>query len=1118
MNNSISSQQIDPKNKHIIQDQSNVFQIEKRSTSKMFWNKRVIQLQNGMLSYFKVPKQMNDLYKMQPKISVIIENILSIGPPEKAKKQNSIEITFMAKDAIFPSKMKNRSTNMSVNSSYGRDLMAAQQPIVITKKKEIIIWEIAFPKPEIVKEFTQIIDKIKHPEKYQQQEQQVQQQQPQQLQQQQPQQSSQIQSEIEKQKSIIQDTNEKENQQKEVQQQIQSQIDKQESEQQLKQEEIQIQSQKEKEINQSEMESRIEREQQLEEENKQQQQKKVEEQKKQELQVQNKEESKKNIVKNRIKTAWNYNYLQAIELANVKDPKSIEECITNSFALHESIGRMRDHAMDICQIIIDELCLPNQMKTIKPTDCLNEDKYIMYSQQDNTIDFGDDFYCQDGLFIKLSFCQLKSQEIHTQKGKQEIQIYEESQLKALGNEFRYLSLLAEQIELLIQEESNYPLRVPLSCIIDYKGIRAFVMAIPPIDDSTLIHGPTFDGQFVTNNAIQQYMNQISIRLNLKQHKFFEDDMISNIIPMSLFQEVHKINKEYIELRWIENEQNINEFPPQNLSLYYLLKCGDLMPVILQENVQNTSRLRPEFVRSWNKPLNSDAYLKQIKLSETEVDYNELMQASNFLQNQQLNELIKKFESLEQLPIDSNQLSEQLHQSGINIKYIGKICQMCQLQHIKDLCICDMISRVCKKVLRNNVADLMKNLKYQLSQKLQSDQSNILEFSMIQELNTKDVQDIKIVLELSSKLINESCLDFLNLLLGVGKESDLFWIQIIQKQIWYDYQYNLDVITRFSIQYKCMLLYCLQQQLDISFTISPSLINGMFKESFPLKEKPQFNLQQKSYLLNTSKIARKSKRKNIMNQEQLFQSIKWSLELCLLRKEGDDEFANLLCEESCENANKALCFTKPGHPSQIKPLLQIIQVNMNNLDIALQYFEQILQILDSYFGPSHPYYFIIYSIFGHYLKECGYFNDTLNLYESALKCAIRLFQNHQCIADIYSDIGQMYFFKKDYNNASINYNKAISIYEKCNQYQSFKYANILLLQGQLLYNQQLYEQACQQIEAAIDILYQFEYSQIDLLIEAIKLLIQICNSQNKQNKINQLNLQLQLFQMRHSIMQ
>lgn len=44
------------------------------------------------------------------------------------------------------------------------------------------------------------------------------------------------------------------------------------------------------------------------------------------------------------------------------------------------------------------------MKTIKPTDCLHEDKFIMYSQTENTIDFGEDFYSYCGLFIKLAYC------------------------------------------------------------------------------------------------------------------------------------------------------------------------------------------------------------------------------------------------------------------------------------------------------------------------------------------------------------------------------------------------------------------------------------------------------------------------------------------------------------------------------------------------------------------------------------------------------------------------------------------------------------------------------------------------------------------------------------------
>lgn len=67
---------------------------------------------------------MGDLNKLAPKTSVFVENILYIGPPEKAKKANLVEITFMAKDAVKPS--TKQSVNQSVNSSYGKDLMAAQ--------------------------------------------------------------------------------------------------------------------------------------------------------------------------------------------------------------------------------------------------------------------------------------------------------------------------------------------------------------------------------------------------------------------------------------------------------------------------------------------------------------------------------------------------------------------------------------------------------------------------------------------------------------------------------------------------------------------------------------------------------------------------------------------------------------------------------------------------------------------------------------------------------------------------------------------------------------------------------------------------------------------------------
>lgn len=70
---------------------------------------------------------------------------------------------------------------------------------------------------------------------------------------------------------------------------------------------------------------------------------------------------------------------------------------------------------------------------------------------------------------------------------------------------------------------------------------------------------------------------------MKPHKvYFEGELIANNVPLALFVEAHSMMKdEYIEFRWIENEQNLPDFPPQNLNLYYIIKCADLMPLYLE---------------------------------------------------------------------------------------------------------------------------------------------------------------------------------------------------------------------------------------------------------------------------------------------------------------------------------------------------------------------------------------------------------------------------------------------------------------------------------------------------------------------------------------------------------
>lgn len=66
-----------------------------------------------------------------------------------------------------------------------------------------------------------------------------------------------------------------------------------------------------------------------------------------------------------------------------------------------------------------------------------------------------------------------------------------------------------------------------------------------------------------------------------------------------------------------------------------------------------------------------------------------------------------------------------------------MCLEAKYQHIKELCIVEMVARVCKKVFRNNIADLMRNLKQQLMRRMRGGE---LELSMVQEISNEDLKD------------------------------------------------------------------------------------------------------------------------------------------------------------------------------------------------------------------------------------------------------------------------------------------------------------------------------------------------------------------------------------------
>lgn len=55
--------------------------------------------------------------------------------------------------------------------------------------------------------------------------------------------------------------------------------------------------------------------------------------------------------------------------------------------------------------------------------------------------------------------------------------------------------------------------------------------------------------------------------------------------------------------------------------------------------------------------------------------------------------------MEILVIDSESLSMTFHSYGINLRYLGLVAQLSNVNYVKDLCINEMVARSAKNLLK-----------------------------------------------------------------------------------------------------------------------------------------------------------------------------------------------------------------------------------------------------------------------------------------------------------------------------------------------------------------------------------------------------------------------------------
>eukprot|EP01133_Synstelium_polycarpum_P016867 gene16867-20055_t len=257
-------------------------------------------------------------------------------------------------------------------------------------------------------------------------------------------------------------------------------------------------------------------------------------------------------------------------------------------------------------IIINELCLPFEQKSLQPVDMGGFAGGLKY-------------HCQ-GILFKFAMDSMLNEDCWMYGG------------PIPRDDFASKSASNELKGLISYYMADVPdLHYPLIALIDYKGFRIIALSLLPINSETIRYGSSDSGATVYSDIphLSAKMGEAGKKLNLKPHLVGSVPECSKVLPSPGDLEAHmgKDNRYYV----IDFSRT---FPPEAL-----LKREDVNKRSIFYNL-----LRPEFVSKWSTPLSSDAFTGWQRLDEDKSTHNkEVEDATTYLLNTVVLELADKLD-------------------------------------------------------------------------------------------------------------------------------------------------------------------------------------------------------------------------------------------------------------------------------------------------------------------------------------------------------------------------------------------------------------------------------------------------------------------------------------------
>lgn len=200
------------------------------------------------------------------------------------------------------------------------------------------------------------------------------------------------------------------------------------------------------------------------------------------------------------------------------------------------------------------------------------------------------------------------------------------------------------------------LRVALVALIDFRGFRLIAQALLPINKKTLQYGSDDGGKtFRSHATLSEMMFSAGKKLNLKPHTFVPykqpDQTFSIVGPADV-------------------EGHVGED-----GQFYMVDVARLMPAeaphLALHRVPRSEFfhvLRPELVKKFRVPLSSDAWTPFGHTTKSSDD-SEVAEATLFLQRQVIPEFAEKINNRVIKLHNGNQLVEEAHRAGINLRFV-----------------------------------------------------------------------------------------------------------------------------------------------------------------------------------------------------------------------------------------------------------------------------------------------------------------------------------------------------------------------------------------------------------------------------------------------------------------